>query len=73
MRAMAAWALITALLTAVLAKPSRVVASALVGPFIEGSSKYALTASRRTGSGLAAHAAPSFSPALTTKSFCLGY
>jgi hypothetical protein len=60
---MAARALAAAVLTAVFAKPSRVEASAIVGPFIEESVKYALTALRSPVDGLAVHVAPCGNPA----------
>ena len=56
-------ALVSAVLTAVLAKLSRLVASALVGPLTEESVKYALTAFRRSDDGLAVHVFPEDSPA----------
>jgi len=60
---MAARALVAALLTAVVAKPSRAEARAIVGPFIEESVKYALTDFRISADGLAVHVAPCVNPA----------
>jgi len=60
---MAVRALAAALLTAVVAKLSRVEASAIVGPFIEESVKYALTAFFKSVDGLAVHLAPCVNPA----------
>ena len=63
MQAIALRALVAAVLTAVFAKPSRVEASASVGPFIEVSVRYALTAFRSSVGGLAVHAVPFDNPA----------
>jgi hypothetical protein len=60
---MAVRALLAAAVTAVVAKPSSEEASAIVGPFIEESVKYALTAFRRSVDGLAVHVAPCVNPA----------
>ena len=62
-------ALVAAVLTAVLAKLSRLVASALVGPLIEESVKYALTDFLSSVDELAEHEAPAGCPARTTRRF----
>jgi hypothetical protein len=60
-------ALVAAVLTAVLAKLSRLVASALVGPLIAESVKYALTDFLSSADELAEHEPPAGSPAWTTR------